>query len=96
MAFILCNRHKKNFKGLGDCPGYNDKLGVHECQTRRARLVGASKECFLEKTARICYNLSPQGQIARDFFVVETPEQKQYTISYDEEGDSWHLEKIRE
>ena len=33
-------------------------------------------------------------EAAKDFFVVETPEQSQYTISYDEEGDSWHLEKI--
>jgi len=34
-------------------------------------------------------------EVAKDFFVVETPEPKQYTISYDEEGDSWHLEKIK-
>ncbi|MCK4925761.1 hypothetical protein KAS10_00230, partial [Candidatus Aerophobetes bacterium] len=58
IAFISYSLHRKNFKALRDCLGYNDKLPAHECQTRRARLVGASKECFLEKTAKICYNSS--------------------------------------
>jgi len=35
-------------------------------------------------------------EVAKDFFVVQTPEEKEYIISYEEGSDRWHLERMKE
>jgi uncharacterized protein (UPF0128 family) len=35
-------------------------------------------------------------EVAKDFFAVQTPEGKEYVISYEEGQDRWHLEKTKE
>lgn len=35
-------------------------------------------------------------EVGKDFFVVQIPEGKEYTISYEEGSDRWHLEKMKD
>ena len=48
---------------------------------------------FQGKRYQIRRILKQWRESSKDFFVVQTPEEKEYTISYEEARDRWHLEK---